>query len=165
MAVTREQALETLESLGVAAIFIHAYLDNELPDHMELYFRPPDEFFLAPDTQEEYTQGRLIPLLDNGSFNLVLFYDPESKTFVRKYVEDPDDPNTQTHYANWNQYLADLMIDIVEGAEEDDDGELEKIAKRIEFERLYDVIAFVDSLSSVPYEEHDERRSGFIRQF
>jgi hypothetical protein len=163
VAVTRDQAMETLLSLGVGAIFIQSYLDKDLPDGLEMYFRPPEEFFLAPDTQEPYTHGRLIPLLDNGSFSLVLFYDPDSKSFVRKYIEDPDDAGMQSHYKNWQQYLVDLMIDMVEA--EEDDERLKKMAERIEFSRLDEVIDFVESMQAVDYEEKNEQTLKFIRKF
>src|SRR6516162_3078887 len=150
MPVAREQALETLTMLGVAPIFLQSYKDEPLPKDLDLFFRAPGEFFIGPETQEFYTEGRLIPLLDNGSFALVLFYDPQNKAFIRKYIEDPE---VEIHYANWQQYLADLMIEIAEGKDADD-SELAEIATLIEFKHLEETIAFLDSLPESSYDQY-----------
>jgi len=157
MVVTREQALSTLKALGAASIFVQSYRDEHLPKDLDLFFRPPEEFFLSPDTQERYTDGQLIPLLDDGSFNLVLFYDPESKLLLRKFVERPTDA---IHYFNWQQYLADLMITIAESIDDDDETELVEIARLLEFKYLQETIAFLDTVSG--QDHYETRKAEFI---
>src|SRR5260221_7782553 len=157
MPVTRQQAMDTLKALNVAEIFLQSYSNNRLPKDLDLFFSPPEEFFLAPDTQQLYTEGRLIPLLDDGSFALVLFYDPEGKCFVRKYLEHP---HQQTCYANWQQYLADLIITIAESI--DNDCQLEEIAALLEFRYLPETLVFLDALSSPADLSYESKKAAFI---
>lgn len=57
MAFTREQALGALASLKPAAVFLDSYTGKPLPENLDIYFGPPEEFFIAPDTQERYTRN------------------------------------------------------------------------------------------------------------
>ncbi|PWU00772.1 MAG: hypothetical protein C5B53_03580 [Candidatus Melainabacteria bacterium] len=158
MPVTRQEALNTLEKLGVAPIFVQSYFDERLPKNLDLFFRPPEELFNAPDTQQPYTEGRLIPLLDNGNFAFVLFYDPEDEGLIRKYIEHPED---EVRYSNWQQYLADLMIEIAENCDADD-SELIEIAALLEFRHLEVTLAFLNSQSKSTYEQYESNKDKFI---
>lgn len=161
MPVTREQSLDTLKTLGVAPMFVQSYNDKRLPRDLDIFFGPPEEFFIEPDTQQLYTHERLIPLLDDGNFALVLFYDPEKKVFIRKYLEHPEE---EIHYSNWQQYLADLMIEIAENSDAED-SELAEIADILEFKKLGEVLAFLDSAHEISWEQYHANKAEFIATF
>jgi hypothetical protein len=143
MIITRGLALRTLESLNVAPVFSQAYEVKNLPHDLDVFFGPPEEFFIASDTIGAYTNGRLIPILDDGNFGIVLFYDPESHVLIQKDVESPC--TIQSRFANWQQYLADLRIRIAEST--DDDNELAEIAELLHFESLPQTLAFLESIA------------------
>ena len=137
VAFTREQAFDALSSLKPAAIFLDSYRVKPLPENLDIYFGPPEEFFIAPDTQEVYTCNRLVPLLEDGNFGLVTFLDPDTRELVQMDVESPDEsPATFRH---WQQYLAALMIRIGEAADEDE--RVRRIAKLIGFAHTDELFA------------------------
>src|SRR5260370_35666515 len=98
---------------------LHDYHKRKLSTHLEIYFGPPEEFFLEPDTQDEYTQGRLVPILDDGNFGLVSFYDRDKQSIVSMDVECPGE--SRTEYVSWQQYLGDLLVRIGESIDADTD--------------------------------------------
>ena len=51
MAFTREQAYDALASLDPASVFLEWYRVKRLHEDLDLYLGPPEEFFIAPDTQ------------------------------------------------------------------------------------------------------------------
>lgn len=156
---TREQARQTIELLGVAPIFSECYTTKRLPHNLDIFFSPPEEFFLAADSQERYAKGKLIPLLDDGNFGIVTFYDPDRRVFVQKDVESPEE--TAAEFTNWQQYLADLMMRIGEAI--DDDDELREIAALLQFKHFDVTLAFLDSEEDgISYEAFSERRRKFI---
>jgi hypothetical protein len=135
VAFTREQAYATLVSLNPATVFLDSYRVKRLPENLDIYIGPPEEFFLAPDTQELYTHHRLIPILDDGNFGRVTFLDPETRELVQMDVESPAE--SRAVFRHWQQYLAELMIRICES--EDDDSRVWRLAGLVGF-------AFVDEL-------------------
>jgi hypothetical protein len=135
MAFTREHAYETLASLRPARIFLDSYRKRELPEFLDTHFGPPEEFFIAPDTQAAYEKDQLVPLLDDGNFGLVLFLDSRDRSLVQIYIESPH--ANRTFFRHWQQYLADLMVRIAEGEENDD--RVRRIAALVGFQ-------YVDSL-------------------
>lgn len=156
MKVTREQARDCLKSLKVAPIFEQSYESRRLPKELDIFFGPPEEFFLAPDTQRSYTDVVQIPILDDGNFDRVLFYDQQTRTFVEKSIEEPD---YACPFANWQQYLASLMIRIAEGTDAED-LELAEIADLIAFKYLDQTLAFIDSL--LEDDNYGEKQNQFI---
>jgi hypothetical protein len=139
MAFTREQAYRTLAELKPAPIFLQSYEVKQLPENLDIYFGPPEEFFIAPDTQKLYTQGRLVPILDDGNFGLVTFCDPAARALVQMDVESPDD---KTVFRHCQQYLAELMIRIVESTDSDD--QLSRIAEIIRFSHMDAFLEYLD---------------------
>jgi hypothetical protein len=138
VAFTREQALDALTSLKPAAVFLDSYRVKPLPENLNIYFGSPEEFFIAPDTQEVYTRNRLIPILDDGNFGLVTFLDPDSKELVQIYVESPDE--IRETFRHWQQYLASLMIQVGESVDEDE--RVRRMAKLVGFAHMDELIAY-----------------------
>lgn len=158
MPFTREQAYEALASLRPAAVFLQSYQTKHLPENLEIYFGPPEEFFLAPDTQQTYTNGRLIPILDDGNFGLVTFLDPDAGSLIQIDVESPGTSRATFH--SWPQYLADLMIQMGESVE--DDEQLQRIARLVEFGRIERLFEFFDQSADLVSEDYEAARREFI---
>ena len=117
MAFTRDEAYTALASLNPASVFLDSYHVRRLPENLDIYFGPPEEFFLAPDTQELYTRNRLIPILDDGNFGLVTFLDPSTRELVQMDVEATAD--SRVVFRHWQHYLAELMIRVAESVDDD----------------------------------------------
>jgi hypothetical protein len=156
MAFTREQAFEALSSLNPAPVFLQSYAAKRLPENLDIYFGPPEEFFIAPDTQELYTRGRLIPILDDGNFGLVTFLDPQTRELVQLDVESPDE--TRTSFKHWQQYLADLLLRV---ADVDDDEQVRRIAALVGFEHTDKLFEFLDRAESLDGDAWWEARRRF----
>jgi hypothetical protein len=144
MAFTREQAFAALASLKPAPVFLDSYRVRPLPENLDIYLGPPEEFFIAPDSQELYIRNRLIPILDDGNFRLVTFLDPGSGELVQMDVESPGE--CRAVFRHWQQYLTELMIRV--GESMDDDDRLRRIAKFIGF-------AHTESCSSILQSRRD----------
>ena len=87
-------------------------------ENLDIYFGPPEEFFLASDTQSPYTDGGLIPILDDGNFGIVTFLDPKARTIVQKDVERPFEECAR--FQDWQQYLGWLVIVLAESIDDDE---------------------------------------------
>ena len=146
MACTREQAYAALASLNPAPVFLESYRSRSLPENLEIYFGPPEEFFIAPDTQALYTRNRLVPILDDGNFGLVTFLDPTTRELLQMDVESPHEP--QATFRHWQQYLADLMVRVGESVDEDE--HVRRIAGLVGFahtDELFEYFARSEALS------------------
>jgi hypothetical protein len=155
---TRDEALAALLSLDPAPVFGESYRNKHLPGNLEIYFGPPEEFFLAGDTQSRYTDGGLIPILDDGNFGIVTFFDPESRTLVQKDVESPLDEYARFH--NWQQYLGALVINIAESI--DDDERLRVMSDLVGYRYFDETLGVLDGLKNAPYEEYHRARARFL---
>lgn len=152
MAFTREEAFEALASLQPAAVFLDSYRCESLPENLDIYLGPPEEFFIAADTQELYTGNRLVPILDDGNFGLVTFLDPDTGQLVQIDVETPDE--RRATFQHWQQFLADLMIRI--GGSEDDDERVRRMAELVAFahtDQLFEYFARSQELSGNAWQE------------
>jgi len=139
MAFTREQAYAALASLNPAQVFLDSYRIRRLPENLDIYFRPPEEFFLAGDSQEPYTRNsRFVPILDDGNFGVVTFLNPETRELVQIDVEAPGE--TRATFRHWQQYLADLMIQVGEVVEEDES--VRRIGRLIGFDHTDALFAY-----------------------
>jgi hypothetical protein len=127
MPFSRDEAYRTLAALNPAAVFLEAYHTERLPEDLDLFFRPPEEFFLAPDSQARYTDGRWVPILDDGSFSLITFCDPTTLQLRQMWVEAPGE--VRATFPTWEVFLDDLMSRVMELVEDDD--RLRRIASLI----------------------------------
>jgi len=137
----RQQACETLVLLQAAPVFLLSYEVQRLPENLDIYFGPPDEFFLGCETQDPgnpYTRGRLIPILDDGNFGVITFYDPDTRSLIQMDIESPGEVLEVFH--SWQQYLADLMIGIAESGE--DDGQVRRIVELVQFRHANELLEF-----------------------
>jgi hypothetical protein len=158
MPFTREQAYQTLAALKPAAVFLQSYGDQRLPENLDIYFGPPGEFFIAPETQEPYAKGRLVPILDDGNFGEVLFYDPDSRSLLQIDVEAPDE--VRSVFTSWQQYLADLLIRIGESGV--DDESLRRIANLVQFHPVEELFAFYERAQDLADEQYEAAKRQFL---
>ena len=107
MRMTREKALATLKQLNPAPVFLDSYHKKQLPENLDIFFGPPEEFFMTIENQDPYNEGRLVPILDDGNFGVVTFFDPLKGLLVQKDVEDPD--NILRSFQNWQQFVASIV--------------------------------------------------------
>jgi hypothetical protein len=157
MPVTRDQAYKALSSLNPARVFLDSYRVSPLPENLDIYFRPPDEFFDAPDQQELCTRGRLIPILDDGSFELITFLDPESKALVQIDIDTPGE--VRATFSHWQQYLADLMMRIGESV--DDDDRVRRKAELVGFAHTAKLFGYFDRARDFEGQAAEEARRLF----
>ncbi|HZV04585.1 MAG TPA: hypothetical protein VE999_05805 [Gemmataceae bacterium] len=157
MAFTRDQAYQALASLHPAPIFLESYRVRQLPENLDIYYRPPEEFFIAPDTQEAYTQGRLIPILDDGHFCEVLFLDPDTGALLLIPVESPGE--VRETFRHWQQYLAELMARVGEMEESDD--RIRQIADLVGFAHTKELFEYFDRVQSLSSDAWWEARHRF----
>lgn len=159
MPYTRDQAYLALAALNPAPVFLDAYRTRALPLSLDIYIGVPEEFFIAPDTQEAYTANVLIPILDDGNFGLVTFLNPESGELVQMYVDDESGEPHAIH-CGWQQYLASLLVRIAES--EDDDETLRDIASLLGFSEIDAFTAFLTQSASMEGEAYELARERFI---
>jgi hypothetical protein len=158
VAFTREQAYAALASLNPAAVFLDSYRIKPLPENLDIYFGPPEEFFIAPDTQEVYTRNHLVPILDDGNFGLVTFLNPDTKELVQMDVESPDE--NRANFRHWQQYLADLMIRVGESVDEDD--RVRRIANLVGFAHMDQLFAYFARSQALSGDAWWEARRRFL---
>jgi hypothetical protein len=158
MSFTRDQAYQALASLNPAPIFLESYRTVRLPEDLDIFFGPPEEFFTAPDSQELYTEGRLIPLLDDGQFLRVILLDPATKNLVQVSIESPEEERAT--FADWSQYLLDLMIRLGESI--DDDAKLRRIADLVQFPHIDALLTFLDEVAPLAYAEYASQKQRFV---
>src|SRR5262245_36166688 len=155
---TRDEALAALLSLNPAPVFGESYRSKRLPESLEIYFGPPEEFFLAADTQSPYTDGGLIPILDDGNFGIVTFLDPKSGALVQKDVESPPDEYARFH--NWQLYLGALVINMAESI--DDDERLRVMSDLVGYRYFDETLDLLNGLEDASHEEHDRAKMRFL---
>jgi hypothetical protein len=157
MACTRDQAYQALASLDPTPIFLESYRVRKLPENLEIHFGPPEEFFIAPDSQEIYTRARLIPILDDGNFGEVLFLDPVAGVLLIIDVESPHE--IRTTFRHWQQYLAHLMIQVAES--EESDSRIRRIADLVGFAHTRELFEYFDRMQNLSDDAWWEARRQF----
>ena len=81
------ESLNTIRSLGLAPIFEDLYFGREVPANLRVYMSYPSQFRSASlSTWLPLTEGRLIPIVDDGNFYDICLYDPQQRKFVVKGV-------------------------------------------------------------------------------
>ena len=154
---TRDVALAALLSLDTTPVFGESYRQKQLPENLDIYFGPPEEFFLASDTQSPYTDGGLIPILDDGNFGVVTFLDLKTRTIVQKDVECPFEEYAR--FQNWQQYLGSLVINMAESI--DDDERLRRMSDLVGYKYFDETLILLDSLGNAP-KETERAKAGFL---
>ena len=157
MPFTREQALDALARWQPASVFLESYRSKRLPENLEIYFGPPEEFFLSPESQTLYTKDRIVPILDNGNFDLVLFDDPDTNQLIYLPVEEPDQV---TRFRNWQQYLAHLLLRVGESCV--DEAHIRRMADLVQFRYVNELFTLWERAGNLPYDEYERDCLAFV---
>ncbi len=159
MGFTREQAYQTVKEMRVAPVFAQSDEVKCLPENLDIFFGPPEEFFIASDSQEPYTGGRMVPILDDGNFGIVTFYDPRTGELAQYDIESSDEVHAT--FRCWQQYLAALLFRVVESI---GDGErIRRIAALVRFHYVEDLFAVCHRAAGMSYQQFREERQRFIQ--
>lgn len=158
MAFTREEAYAALASLNPAPVFLQAYHTERLPENLHIYFGVPEEFFIASDSEEPYTHGQMIPILDDGNFGIVTFLNPTTHELVQLDIESPGEERAV--FRNWQQFLADLLILMGESGVTDE--KLQRIAGLVGFAHTDALFAFFERIQDANNAEYRALREQFV---
>ena len=99
-----------------------------------------------------------MPILDDGNFGVVTFYDPADASLVQMDVESPGE--VRGSFAGWEQYLADLMIQISESGVDND--RLRRVAELVGFREVERLFAFFQDVAALSDEEYRAARRRFV---
>lgn len=158
MEFTREQSFNALASLQPAAVFLEAYQGHSLPHNLASFFGPPEELFIAPDSQAPYTKGHLIPLLDDGCFCTVTLFNPSTGRLIQRSMELPEEGIVTLQ--NWQQYLATVMLRMAESLEEEEDA-IRAIAAILDFHHVDALLAHLEHAQALTGDAWWQARAAF----
>jgi hypothetical protein len=117
--------------------------------------RYPNEFRNATlDEWKPLTEGRLIPIVDDGNFYNICLFDPQRRKFVMKFVEEPE--QTVREFDSWQQYLAYALLEIAESGPGED--ELAQLAEVMGFRYTPELLSLLRDDSDI-----DQRAIEFIQ--
>ena len=92
---------------------------EDVPADLQIYMSYPSRFH---DTTlgdwQPLTEGGLIPIVDDGNFYDIRFFDPNRRKFVLKFVEEPG--TIVREFDSWQQFLAYKLLDIAESGLDED---------------------------------------------
>ena len=121
----------------------------------------PSQFRSASlNTWLPLTEGRLIPIVDDGNFYDICLYDPQQRKFVVKFIEEPDKPVRE--FDSWQQYLAYKLLEIAESGPSE--GELIAIAEAVGFNYTAELLSLLREMEALSDREIDQRTERFIRE-
>ena len=73
-----KESLEIIRSLGLPIVFEDLYWGRAVPLDLDIYMSYPAQF--RDETLDDWrplTNGRLVPLVDDGNFFNICFFDPD----------------------------------------------------------------------------------------
>ena len=155
------ESLNTIRSLGLAPIFEDLYFGREVPANLRVYMSYPSQFRSASlSTWLPLTEGRLIPIVDDGNFYDICLYDPQQRKFVVKFIEEPD--RTVREFDSWQQYLAYKLLEIAESGPTE--GELIEVAEAVGFNHAPELLSLLREMAALSDREIEQRAERFIRE-
>jgi len=155
------ESLNTIRSLGLAPIFEDLYFGREVPANLRVYMSYPSQFRSGSlNTWLPLTEGRLIPIVDDGNFYNVCLYEPQQRKFVVKFIEEPD--KTAREFDSWQQYLAYKLLEIADSGPSE--AELTEVAEAVGFNYTPELLLLLREMEALSDQEIDERTERFIRE-
>lgn len=154
---SKKMALHALRKWHAAQVFIDAYSHALLPENLHLLVAVPESFFDADDFGLDDKKDRLVPILQVGADDIVLFDDPDSNKLVLISVAGPDVRDT---FLSWQQFLAHFLLMLLEGGI--DEERCYRIATLIEARYATEVIAFWKQAQILPSRDWVSLRKQFI---
>ena len=151
-------AVHALKRWRVAQVFIDVYFQAVLPDNLQLLIAVPESFFDADDFVLDDQVDRLVPILQVGSEETVLFDDPDRNQLLLISVDGPEVRET---FFTWQQFLSHFLLTLLENGF--DEARTESIAALIEANYPNEVIAFWNHSRALPPDDWNSRRQQFVR--
>jgi hypothetical protein len=158
MMFSKKMAVHALRKWRVAQVFIDVYSHTLLPENLHLLIAVPESFFDADDFGLDEHADRLVPILQVGSEETVLFDDPERNKLVLISVDGPEVRET---FFSWQQFLAHFLLTLLENGF--DEARTERIATLIEANYPNEVIAFWNHSRILPGRDKTSLRQQFVR--
>ncbi len=153
------ESLNTIRSLGIGPVFESIYFGRDVPEVISPYFGYPDLFRkTALIDCGPLTEGRLIPICDDGNGDNICLFDPVKREFVVKFMEEPEE--VVREFSLWQQYLAHVLLAIADSGATDD--EIVEVADLIGFKQTEGLLALLSELELLPDDIADRRTEDFI---
>ncbi len=154
------ESLRAIRSLTLAPVFEDLYFGRDVPANLQIYLRYPREFHDAsPGDLRRLTEGRFVPLVNDGNLDTVCLFDPERRSFVVKSLDEPE--TVVQEFDHWQQFLAAKLLEIADSGPSR--AELRAIAAIVGFRRTPELLALLDELESLPDAEVDTRSAEFVQ--
>jgi hypothetical protein len=157
MMFSKKMAVHALRKWHAAQVFIDAYFHTLLPENLHLLLAAPESFFDADDFGLDEKKDRLVPILQVGAEDTVLFDDPDSHKLVLISVAGPDVRDT---FLSWQQFVAHFLLVLLESGV--DEVRWYRIASIIEARYPTEVIAFWKHAQVLPSRDWNSLRKQFI---
>lgn len=155
---SKRMAIQALHKWHAAQVFVDLYFHTVLPEDLHLIVAVPESFFDAEDFGLEDTKERLVPILQVGSEELVLFDDPYSGKLILISVNGPD---VRGGFFSWQQFLAYFILTLLESGMEE--SKVMSIGELIEANGLEEIIAFWQHSRVLPPRDWQFLRQQFVR--
>ena len=155
------ESLDTIRALGLAPVFEDLYFAREVPANLGIYMCYPRQFRNATlDEWKPLTEGRLVPIVDDGNFYNICLFDPRRRKFVIKFVEEPEE--TVREFDSWQQFLAYALLQIAESGPGED--ELIRLADVMGFHYTPGLLLLLREMESLSDGDIDQRAEQFIQR-
>jgi len=157
---TKQEALEYIVGLNLPEFVKNLYLQPQDISDISIFIGCPTEYFLlSTDQQRIYSKDLLIPIVDNGNFDSVVFHDPKANYFIELSAEDPFNPKGK--FKNFNQVIFNVFCRVCESYESIN--EIKDLCVDLEildsFKKWYD---FVKELNKLSYSDYNLRKREII---
>ena len=154
------ESLDAIRTLRLAPVFEDLSFDRVVPANLRIYMRYPSEFRNATlDEWKPLTEGNLVPIVDDGSFYNICFFDPSRRKFVVKNVEEPE--QIVREFDSWQSYLAYALLEIADSGPSD--VELVQVAEAVGFQHTAELLSLLRQMERLSDREIDERAAQFIQ--
>ena len=154
------ESLNAIRSLGLASVFEDLYFGRAVPANLDIYMTYPAKFHsLSLEDCDPLTADGLIPILDDGNFYHLYFFDPARHKFVVKFLEEPD--KVVKEFGTWQQFLAYKLLEITQSGPTDN--ELLAIAEAVGFRYTQQLFSLFERMEGMLDSEIDPLEEKFIR--
>jgi hypothetical protein len=154
------ESLDTMRRLRLAGVFEDLFFGRSVPADLQIYMSYPSRFH---DTTlgdwQPLTDGGLIPIVDDGNFYDICFFDPNRRKFVLKFVEEPR--TIVREFDSWQQFLAYKLLDIAESGPDEDT--LVELADAVGFTHTRELLSVLREMKALADDDVEGRAEQFIR--
>src|SRR5262245_20528128 len=154
------ESLDTIRTLGLGHVFEDLYFGRDVPANLRIYMRYPSEFRNATLNEwKRLTEGILVPIVDDGNFYNICFFDPRRRNFVVKNVEEPK--RIVREFVSWQSYLAHALLEVADSGPSE--AELIQVAGAVGFQHTAELLSLLEEMDELSDREIDQRADRFIQ--